>query len=465
MGVSTRYSTRRPGSHYVTAAAILLIIIQALWIRAENVDPSLQVQITPWVPSSQGDDYFDYPPLDSLEVRSVCNGQKWDSNTNTEVVFTCDNSVGEIIDIRNSILNCIRYAILAGGSLVMPRITVLKGSGTRTDKQTGERKHMGYMFDADHFIKSLRLSCPQLRLYDDVEEVYKALGPPRTWSLGLFPESLIDEEKIPSIGIQHPNRWRGQLYDWLGQVHTDVSPTGRPSYGPFIVDLGRSYLTFPIYNDGEPFAQAFGDILKFRSDARELATKALLQMAKISGSKLTQPEGDAAPSKPGTYAGTIPEHAYLGIYLQEGKDSEETRTPFAEAKRTADYLQQAVNAGLSLVYIANGDATQVKTFKSEAKAKSITVVTKQDLLGNKDGLENLQGDQQALVDFLVLLSASHFSGAACSSFSWNVALKRHLLVQGPERKHWDGPQTFNSRLNHLHGEPESCPEFFACLWP
>ncbi|KAK1585186.1 uncharacterized protein LY79DRAFT_591707 [Colletotrichum navitas] len=407
MGVPACYSTRRPGSHHATAAAILLFIIRAFWIRAENLDPSLQVQVTLWVPNSRGDDYFDHPPLDSSEVRSVCNGQKWDSNTNTEVVFTCDNSVGEIVDTRNSILNCVRYAIPAGGSLVMPRIIVRKGSG--------KGKHVGYTFDADHFIKSLRLSCPLLRLYDDVEE------------------------KIPSTGIQHPNRWRGQLYDWLGQVQTDVSPTGRPNYG--------------------------GHILKFRPDARELATKALLQMAKISGSKLTQPEGDAAPSKPGTYAGTIPENAYLGIYLQEGKDSEETRTLFAETKQTADYLEQAVDAGLSLVYIANGDATQVKSLKSEAKAKSITVVTKQDFLGNKNGLENLQRDQQALVDFLVLLSASHFSGAACSSFSWNVALKRHLLVQSPRRKHWDGPQTFKNRPNHLHGEPESCPEFFACLWP
>ncbi|KAK2014494.1 hypothetical protein LZ32DRAFT_199155 [Colletotrichum eremochloae] len=177
----------------------------------------------------------------------------------------------------------------------------------------GERKHMGYMFDTGHFIKHLRLSCPQVRLYDDVGEVHKALGPPQTWSLGLFPESLIDEEKIPSTGIQHPNRWRGQPYGWLGQVDTDVSATGRPSNGPFIVDLGRSFLTFPIYNDGEPLVQAFGNILKFRSDARELATEALLQIAKISGFKMTQPGDDAAPSKTSTYAGAILENTYLGI--------------------------------------------------------------------------------------------------------------------------------------------------------
>ncbi|KAK2025062.1 hypothetical protein LX32DRAFT_704014 [Colletotrichum zoysiae] len=465
MGVPARYSTRRPGRYYAAAAAVLLFIIRAFWIRAGKGGPSLQVQVTPWVPGPRGNDYFDLPPLDSPAVRLVCNGQKWDSNTDTEVVFTCDNSVGDIVDIRNSVLNCVRYTILAGGSLVMPRIVVLKGSGTRSDKQTAERKYMGYMFDTDHFTKSLRLSCPQLRLYDDVEEVYKTLGPPRTWSLGLFPESLIDEVKIPSTGIQHPNRWRGQLYDWLGQVGSDVSPTGKYSRGPFIVDLGRSYLTFPIYNDGEPFAQAFGDILKFRSDARELATKALLRMAKMSGSKLTRPGGDAVPSKEGSYADTILEHVYLGVYLGEGKNSEQALTLFAETKQTADYLEQAVSANLSLVYIANGDATQVRAFKDEANSKSITVITKEDLLGISHGLEELQRDQQALVDFLVLLSASQFSGAACSSFSWNVALKRHSLAQSLKGRHKDEAPSFINQLNHLHGEPQSCPEFFACLWP
>ncbi|KAK1981538.1 hypothetical protein LZ30DRAFT_749989 [Colletotrichum cereale] len=465
MGVPVRYSTRRPGRYYATAAATILFIIRAFWIKAEKVDPISQAQVTPWAPSPRGDDYFDHPTLDSPELRSVCNDQEWDSNTDTEVVFTCDNSIGEIGDIRNSILNCVRYAILAGGSLVIPRIVVLKSSGSRAEKQMGERKQMGYMFDTDHFIISLRLSCPQLRLYNDVEEVYKALGPPRTWSLGLFPESLIEEEKIPSTGIRHPNRWRGQLYDWLGQMDTDVSPTGRPSDGPFIVDLGRSYLTFPIYSDGEPFAKAFGNILKFRSDTRELATKAMLQMAELSGSKLMQPGDGAAPSKTDTYAGIILKHAYLGIYLQEGKNFEDTRTLFSEAKKTTAYLEQAVSANLSLIYVASGDATQVETLKSEAKPKGISVVTKQDLLRSEDGLEDLQVDQQALVDFLVLLSASQFGGAACSSFSWNVALKRHLFVESPKEKHRGEPRTFKDQLNQLHGEPRRCPELVACLWP
>ncbi|KAK1963388.1 hypothetical protein LY78DRAFT_671916 [Colletotrichum sublineola] len=134
---------------------------------------------------------------------------------------------------------------------------------------------------------------------------------------------------------------------------------------------------------------------------------------------MTQPGDDAAPSK---------------------TNFEETWTLFAETKQTAEYLEQAVSANPSLVYTANGDATQIETFKTEAEPKSITVLTKHDLLGGENGLEKLQGDQQALVDFLVLLSASQFSGAACSSFSWNVALKRQLLAQSSKEQHRGRPR-------------------------
>ncbi|OHW99776.1 GDP-fucose protein O-fucosyltransferase domain-containing protein [Colletotrichum incanum] len=472
MGVLVRYPKRRPGRFFATAGAIILFITWALRVRFEQVDPNMQVQVTTWRSSPRIEDYFDHPSFDSEAIRSVCEDQKWDANTDTEVVFTCDNSVGELGEIRNSILNCVRYTILAGGSLVMPRIVVLKNSdrtvrrtGESRLKSIGERKGLEYMFDINHFIESLHLSCPQLRLYNDIEEVYETLGPSRTWVLGLFPESLIEEEKIPSTGIQHPDRWRSQLYDWLGQIDTDVSPIGRHSQGPFIVDLGRSYLTFPIYSDGEPFATAFGNILKFRPDARKLATIILLRMAKKFGFELIESRDGAGPSNTDPYASTTLEQAYFGVHLPVQKDSQGMLDPSGNNKQTTAYLEQAVGANLSIIYVASGDAKQVEAFKKKAMLKGIAIVTKHDLLEDDDQLENLDWDQQALVDFLVLLSASQFGGVAPSSFSWNVALKRHLFIGKSKEKHLDGALVFNDELSQIYGEPRSYPEFAACLWP
>lgn len=58
----------------------------------------------------------------------------------------------------------------------------------------------------------------------------------------------------------------------------------------------------------------------------------------------------------------------------------------------------------------------------------MAVVTKYDLLRGLDleQLSNLTWDQQALVDYLVLLRSSYFMGMAESSFAWAIAVKRRV---------------------------------------
>ncbi|GKT82640.1 alternative oxidase [Colletotrichum tofieldiae] len=140
------------------------------------------------------------------------------------------------------------------------------------------------------------------------------------------------------------------------------------------------------------------------------------------------------------------------------KDPQGMRNPSDYNKQITAYLEQAVSANLSIIYVASGDIKQVEAFKKEAMHKDITIVTKHDLLESEDQLENLNWDQQALVDFLVLLSASQFGGMAYSSFSWNVALKRHLFIRNSKEKYLDGPLVFNDKLSQIY-------EFAACLWP
>ena len=113
------------------------------------------------------------------------------------------------------------------------------------------------MFDTTHFRQSLRLSCPGLKVYDQIEDLKgKVFHDP----IALLPESL--DEEAPPTGIAHPEKWRESFYTWLGK-HVGPSPEGS-----IIIKLQRSYLAYPIYSDSENFALSFGKLLKFRADTR-----------------------------------------------------------------------------------------------------------------------------------------------------------------------------------------------------
>lgn len=96
---------------------------------------------------------------------------------------------------------------------------------------------------------------------------------------------------------------------------------------------------------------------------------------------------------------------------------------------------------------------------------NIKVTTKHDLLTGEDraGLDKLTFDQQALIDFLVLLKATGFAGVGHSSFAWNIALHRHRFAR--QRDHLNGPQLMSDELSQVMGTPNMYPEYAPCLWP
>jgi hypothetical protein len=391
--------------------------------------------------SSSTEDAFDFPPVESESIKSLCDDVDW----NPEVVFTCDKSVGGIGNIRNSILNCVRYAISAGGQLVVPNI-ILRNPADITHIRTGMTTTMDYMFDTEHFIESLRLSCPQLRLYRSASDIPEYYGVKDVGSL--IPESLVT--RIPKSGIEKPEQWRALFDKWLDKKFPYRS-------GQIIVELGRSYMQYPIYSDGEGFAMTFGGILKFRSDTRLLASAALLELA-------DQHSLDFNVFNP------ILHNAFFGAHLRTEKDAKDTwSTPGQPYSRysvqSKVYLEQAPRSNSSIIYVASGDLNEVAKFATDAKNINMTVVTKFDLLNARERahLEKLAWDQQSLVDYLIMLKASDFAGVAHSSFAWSIALKRHLYAK--EKKHLDGPQMLSDELSQIYGTPRGYPEYYLCSWP
>ncbi|TGO56547.1 hypothetical protein BCON_0076g00250 [Botryotinia convoluta] len=397
--------------------------------------------------SKATEDVFNFRRLDSAALRDLCEKTKWNSH---KVIFTCDNSIGGVGDIRNSILNCVRYAISAGAGLVIPRI-ILRNPNDISQIRTSERVSMAYMFDYFHFVDSLRYSCPQMDIYpyiDDVPNSNEGRGP-----ITLLPESLYSSP-IPKTGLEHPENWRELFEGWLDGYY--YFATNETMNMPVTVELGRSYLQYPIYSDGEEFALSFGGILKFSKNLRILATTVLQNML----STYNMPGDLSQPFLPDRFFGA---HLRTEIDTAKSWPAEDWFHQRYEVQST-QYLKKIASTNLTLIYVASGNETETARFSREAAVYNVT--TKWMLLDAKDRelLSRLSWDQQAIVDFLVMTKSSNFVGIGHSSFAWNIALQRHQFLEN-KKDYLDGPELLSDELSTVFGETGGHPEYAACLWP
>ena len=150
-----------------------------------------------------------------------------------------------------------------------------------------------------------------------------------------------------------------------------------------------------------------------------------------------------------------------------------------------------------VIYVTSGNAEDVKTFALKAQNLSMAVVTKESLFQGKGLknelilLQNLSSDLQGLVDCEVLLRPSNFGGTWQSSFSWNVVMKRHVVVgkgtwkglgkrqartlfrgRGEHTTHQSasgglfvGEESFHDALSTVFEPKEEAKMFKLSIWP
>ncbi|KAI9053801.1 hypothetical protein LZ554_002750 [Drepanopeziza brunnea f. sp. 'monogermtubi'] len=421
--------------------------------------------------STPENDVYDFPLLDSWQLQDICSSVEW----NSSLVFTCDENRGGIGHVRNSILNCVRYAIGAGGALVLPSIALREmddmepgnshedgdGNGNKdgveaemqTDFKAQRRNGRGrmgldYMFDKNHFVDSLRKSCPELLLIRHMEQTTSKRR------RNLLPENLF--ENLPVGGIERPETWSDKLNVWI-----DKSMAAEPAAEPIIIDLEQSFLHYPTHSDDRELAHHFGHILKFRPDIRRLATKILKELSQwheMQYFNLSEP---------------IINPSFIGVHLG-------TENPLGPEKRhvvdvtyshykaqAAAYIEQATTSRIPIMYVASGRYPDIVKLAAEAKEWSVAVTYKEDLLRGKwkEELDRLKWDQRALVDYLVLLKGQEFAGIGHSSFSWNVMLKRHDMGDDGVRMTLVQPGTYQDSFSKLYGVRKSYVESAGCMWP
>ncbi|KAI0148042.1 hypothetical protein F4776DRAFT_294815 [Hypoxylon sp. NC0597] len=372
-------------------------------------------------------------PFIAWPLRRVCA----ESTYVPGLTFLCDNNSGGPGNIRNYILTCLRYAVDAGATaLVLPRIRTRSPSDPANLFR--DYQLFGYMFDEAHFLKAMADACPRIAVYASIEDV------PGAWKKAQREDRTIDmivERVTPKhfggsragCDQRDPNRYTDQFgaafREWIRSSATErgwAPPNDVDN--PRLIRFSWGVLwDWPVYRDGPEFAATFGGLLKIREDILEIADAIVAGMRTL------------AASTRGTE--TAAGQSFLGMHLRTEADAL-SQWPSYE-NQTKNYLREAASQGYQgrAAYLASGNETETRKFGREAMAAlQLDVKSKYDLLeGRDDELEKLRAlswDQQALVDFAVLLNCDYFVGVSPSSFSINVALKRHLKEEGLYTRPW-----------------------------
>lgn len=382
------------------------------------------------------------------------------------LVFVCDNNSGGIGNIRNFILTCLRYAIEAGATgITMPTIQT-RSQDRLSELFVGKKLPFAYFFDEEHFRRSLSDACPKISIYNAMDDIpgferqeaqQEHKGPARQpWDM-ITPNNLGQRGGCDQRDLnRHVDLFGLRFRDWLSERQERLSLPPVTASSPKLIRFNWGVQwTYPAYRDGPEFVATFGGLLKFRADILELGMQTTAAMEK------------RAHGAGGNF---------IGMHLRTENDALKGWPPFEEQSQA--YLTRAT--GLSpgrpkFAYLATGNATEAAKFASLALAEELTVVTKQDLLegteneGLKSSLDKLSWDQQALVDFVVLLQAEYFVGVSPSSFSMNVALKRHLKRDGLYTRPWRiGIEEGDGRswlVGKYDGYWEDWLFMYESLWP
>ncbi|CAK7225861.1 hypothetical protein SCUCBS95973_006005 [Sporothrix curviconia] len=397
-----------------SVAVILVVLVLLATLNGRESLPSMpHLTITstrPQTDLSQPD-----APFISWPLARLCRETRWTPG----IVFACNNNSGGIGNIRNFVLTCVRYAIAAGATgLVLPQIE------TRSEHDLahlfGGRKPFAHFFDTAHFRASLQEACPFLRVYDSIEAIPHLIEPRAE---PLHPKALglrggCDERDLN----RHTDRFRDEFDAMVTQSAAEFAlPAVAELHPRLLQPIWGVQWEWPVAKDGPALTNTFGGLLRFQRDILELGQEmAAAMMRKTTAeSESKQERKPKHEPKPKLFA---------GVHLRTESDALPFWPPFAT--QTREFLRSLTLKKLLAVYLATGNATEASRFRERAEEQGVRVWTKDDLVRDQPVLQQrlraLTWDQQALVDFVVLLRCDYFLGVSPSSFSMTIAAKRHL---------------------------------------
>ncbi|KAF2153004.1 hypothetical protein K461DRAFT_225288 [Myriangium duriaei CBS 260.36] len=345
-------------------------------------------------------------PADGYALDQLCNhrGVKWIPN----LVLNIDDANGGIGNVRGNILDFVFYAISHGASILLPSFA--RRSSSDLSALFDGRTSFDAFFDEQHFVSVLRAACPEFHVFqEDKQTAMTVVGDRMT------PRAL-RTDLVETDSIQASVK---TMMDWLA-AHNTVMPLQAPS----LVHVGRTLWDGPDTASFSPkMRRDFGALLRFRPQIRRLAAIASFNLAQRF-------RLDMQPSS------SYYRNAYFGAHLRTEKDAMNAGWLSGAlhanySAQTDAYLSQAKKAGLTVLYVASGSTEDLQSFGDKARAHRMNVTHKRELLSDMDlqELDTLSWDQQAMVDYEILLRSSQFGGVVKSSFSYNIAIARAAVLE------------------------------------
>ncbi|KAF1991511.1 hypothetical protein K402DRAFT_388910 [Aulographum hederae CBS 113979] len=384
--------------------AFLLITLAPIYYFSFVRHSSNHVVPKPWtIPQNFTEKYLEThvdDPFRIAPLAELCESIKWRPN----LVLNVHDANGGIGNVRGNLLDFLFFAIHAGASIVLP----IRASRGDEDLSAlfSDRAPFDTFFDVDVFTESLGAACPQMDIYNSTEYL-------KTLENDFTPRSMrtdLDPNNTVAASIAGFNEWLAE--------HEEYDPLNAT-----LVNLGRTLWETNTLAHPTSFRNSFGRILQLQPQVRRLAAIVTLNLA-------THFSLNIDPSGHGVFP-----NAFLGAHLRTEADAanagwlNDQHSNFAA--QTDDYLALAATTNLSIIYVASGNVGELANFAEKAWKKfNMTVISKNELLTgtNKAELNALAWDQQALVDYEVLMRCSRFGGFVRSSFSWNIAMRRNLVA-------------------------------------
>jgi len=307
------------------------------------------------------------------------------------------------------------------------------------------------MFDAEHFIKTLMTDCPQMKLYQSQNNLWDK--PSSAIAFEISPREL-KSGRLWHHTMQRPEDFRSGFDGWLKEKLIEHPLLRGPSpENPVRVEVIFPLLHWRTTSDTIGLRHNFGRMLRFPLAIRELSAKVLWEMSQQRGVQL-QLKG-------------ITPRAFMGAHLRTEKDAGDAGMSSYD-QQSRFLLDRAVEQNYSLVYVASGNPADTSRLRQDGWAsRDLTVMTKFDLLPREDirVLEQLRWDQQALVDFGVMMRSSFFAGTDESSFSFQIAMSRHEVSERTNHLVSEHGITFEDEFTWLSGHMGDRGYFVVGLWP
>ncbi|KAI6350959.1 hypothetical protein MCOR25_010260 [Pyricularia grisea] len=360
-------------------------------------------------------------PFDGRPIAEMCAKKTW----NLDRIVQCDAVPEGVGTVRNGHLQCIRFAIEIGaGGLILPEIVKRSehNIAEAVPNAKGPLRGVGldYFFDSNHLTSSLTKFCPQMRLYPSINALHNIP------SLLTGVKVKLDQLQPPRINIS--STVVENLDGFFEQVKTLISEEDDGKRKPLKIQLAWTPFWYNVDHDSPEFVTSFGQLLKTRHDVRRLAGSVLYSL-------ITRFNLDLDPRKPlkgqsgEEVALKVAEgRSFLGVRIRTDVDAQSMRWPNYDTQAT--YFKRLVGQNqIPVTYMTQGAAkADIRDFRENSAGFNGVVVRKEDLLKGPEltTLQSLSWDQQALVDYEVMLSAGIVAGIAHSSFMWNLAIRRKV---------------------------------------